>query len=49
MRDFLAGSDFVDRTTGFLIGWPFLGTLKSLCVAVVLVLSATRIMEHRDF
>ena len=49
MGRFLSGFEFVDLTTGYLNGWPWLGMLWSLAVAVLLFWCATEITERVDF
>jgi ABC-type transport system involved in multi-copper enzyme maturation permease subunit len=49
MSAFLSGYDFLNRTTGFLEGWPWAGIVKSAGAATVLLWAAIAIIEHRDF
>lgn len=49
MSSFLGGYELLDRTTGLLEGWPWMGIAKSLCAAGVLFWISTAIIERRDF
>jgi ABC-2 type transport system permease protein len=49
MNALLSGADFVDRSSGFLHGWPWPATLTCLAVAASLYIGATRVTEHLDF
>jgi len=49
MSAFLAGYDFLNRTTGLLEGWPWPGIVKSLCAAGMLFWASITIIERRDF
>src|SRR5262249_10298616 len=46
MAAFLSGYDYVNRTTGFLMGWPWRGVVVSLCTGAVLFFSSTEIVER---
>lgn len=49
MSGLLSGADFVDRSSGFLDGWPWLATLICLAVAASFYIGATHATKHLDF
>ena len=49
LNAFLGGYELINRATGLLDGWPWLGIVKSVCAAGVFFWGSMAIVERRDF